>query len=802
MTSLCYFLSNLPDIFWDKICAKNKSSEEKMKLLSRKLSISATKYEQGSTRQYKFDYANQSLEYQCIGTLSMHFERCIAHNAASIEQNTEIRNMFFLRCFLDYLNSIGLSYLLPTELTIKNGEKLLYQHFFHFQTTGKINYIQNTINKLVDTSKNFAAKTLFFNRTDYNSYNNIREIKSCIRKDLTWRKILQDANNPDPCDFACQAFQAALGHPLLNLMLRKWAEFLFLAETEFEYNKKSFWQQHAKAYQITIGLLIQNSIKTTATSITFVPTVHALLAIIQNKLRLYCERKEYTISDIIRFYGELSLLAADTKSSHSFTSTQIDNVCVTLTRRCGSNSFFHLLELRDDIKNVSEKAPHGDFIEKGNNTFKFSIKPYRLIFHALALAEKANNSTDFSCEQAFDEMLQIGRLASTRPVDLVNLYNGYHDDLLIFSAAYICALDKLPKKAFIDYLLKLSNQFEIKNRTKQIAAIYILAYTLYEDESLTYAQRQEIFQQTYGTTSYQLQNIQWEMLDKQSSFYIHKIKDTYQSLFTNKSFYTDKQPFYFFYYHLYPKKHHTHRNENTVQEYCHKAFSLRKEIWASLDDHKEKSTSDRIKQCIDLLNEGISIKEQFFSTDISQIENIENNNCGYLARTLAYGIQAVLYAIANILNYTNSDEASQLDNDASSQLLECLFFADYICRKSNLEYRAYIENTPEQNNLYLLCGAFRCVCALPPLKIVYQMPSFMKKEYALWLKKEKNRYYYLLAYLLSLSDFFEEDEKKSLLNLNQLPESTDEIMFLPYDHLSHKAILRFPTDPKEWHTII
>ncbi len=452
--------------------------------------------------------------------------------------------------------------------------------------------------------------------------------------------------------------------------------------------------------------------------------------------------------------------------------------------------------LKQDIIQFKENK-HKYYLLATKQQYKFLVKPYRLLFYALYEADKINAEGTISPHKVFQKIIEIGQISESQNNDLVNLQDGFYEELLIFSIILIIHLDIAKKKELINYLIQLSKNKDAKYRNNNIIAIYILTYLLCEDSSLNYDLRKNIYFNTYGTAAYRLQYLQWDYLINSSLFYKNEVERNYKALLTTNQFATANQPYYFFWYDSCAHEAHINQKPEWQQvlAFCETAFTLRKKTWAQNEINQTKL----LDEIINSVSAGISLKKHLMKNGLHHA--IHNN--AVPLRMFSYGMHSLFYACANCINYSNNrvklrEHIFNLYND-NTEFLDCVFIADYITRKSNLIYTNSCDKGTPTDNMYLLSGAFRIICAAgtPPNEkfIRYHLDKEMSKDYVKWLHYEKSRYKCLLCYMLSFSDFFNNKNHKRILDKNYPDNNTN---FLQYDYLNISLIRKYRTEPLKW----
>lgn len=107
-------------------------------------------------------------------------------------------------------------------------------------------------------------------------------------------------------------------------------------------------------------------------------------------------------------------------------------------------------------------------------------------------------------------------------------------------------------------------------------------------------------------------------------------------------------------------------------------------------------------------------------------------------------------------------------------------------------------NLQNNENMYILCGAYRLFCAIGhcPSTIKYELDPEMLSTYKNVFYKEEDRYLLLMSYMLSFTNFFESYPK--LLSYLESEISDLSVEFLSYDHLNMDNIRKYPKEIEKW----
>ncbi len=347
MTEYIYELLSDEDVY-DLIHAKSINNErtininefssadiikEKAKLLCKVLAKTAPSptHSEGY-KIYKFHFISD-LEFKNKGDLSQAFERCLFNKAKTISQNVTGRNCLFAYCLKNWIQDNNLHDLLPKKLFVDALDKWLYNKLFLSKDTLKDDKIKKEISNLLDRSSKAAAKFLFspeINKEYYSStysptkHISMTEIQSYIKTDFFWHKIFTGANGRSITDLACDILSEVKKQPLLYLLMEKWADYTYQskqADYRSKYDEARENSVRAMEYQHIIVILIKHSMpnyrfdeKQLKSKVVFMPLVTSLDNYVTNSLRNICQNTEYTVNDILNYYGQLAEIAS--KNDH------------------------------------------------------------------------------------------------------------------------------------------------------------------------------------------------------------------------------------------------------------------------------------------------------------------------------------------------------------------------------------------------------------------------------------------------------------------------------------------------------
>ena len=144
------------------------------------------------------------------------------------------------------------------------------------------------------------------------------------------------------------------------------------------------------------------------------------------------------------------------------------------------------------------------------------------------------------------------------------------------------------------------------------------------------------------------------------------------------------------------------------------------------------------------------------------------------------------------------EEFEEYAKDRMPELIEAAVLCDFYTRRYNRGYNGNGIDTPD---VFLLCGAFRVVCAYAVTGSDFQpvrLPQGAAAAYSVWLSREKQiRYKALLYRLLSYTDYPVRGLKNELTVLTGHLSSDGEewaSSFLPYDRIPNCE--RFIENPR------
>ena len=415
----------------------------------------------------------------------------------------------------------------------------------------------------------------------------------------------------------------------------------------------------------------------------------------------------------------------------------------------------------------------------GKDKFKFAFKQYRLLFLAMYKAKQVNNK-ELNLNRVIEKIVLLGDENASEDHKMINFK---FDTIVVFGAAFLMSLDKRNYESAINLLCEYASDFSVSNRKKQAASIYVLSYLLFENCPMEYNLREKVFDITYGHTMYPLQVSEWECIIKNSRYYRNRVSFYKENLAeTDTAGNVKYQPLFFFLYHSVGSKAEA-RDVMGIDGFLQSAFDARRKTWFE-------------EECIDIFGTIKSLLSFAY-------KNIESTNIQDKIK-LAYGLQAVFYAVANIVNdekktdnqmFIESLKKAFENRDFKDMFFKCMYFSDYTLRKHNPLYN----NGKIQDGLYLLCGCFRVTSAIKFDNPFFKIDDNMIRDYKMWLRNEKGRYLILLMRMLSYCDGFEDEIKDEKL-LMEINEATAKgVEFLPYDNISSQVIAQNISNPVEWY---
>lgn len=523
-----------------------------------------------------------------------------------------------------------------------------------------------------------------------------------------------------------------------------------------------------------------------------------------------CHGEETAPYDFFSFLEFCSLCASENDifsegKRHSFSKADVINLV-----HCNpSRSLFFSNAHIDKLFSISCKT---ELIKSSNGHYQFTLKHYRLLCLGLYLSKSYDPHNP---EKTFFEIKKYSKLSSAdTSVDIDIICSDRFDSIVFLGTSLVVSLNEKDRTSFINYLCNKAKNFEHSEREDQTVAIFLLTNILNECRSLiSYHLREEIFVSSYGTTAYDFQLSNFQLLNPSSSFYktcIDNKKKDASTLLPCSSF-AAGQPYFFFLYHITEPSYEDTLNSLLEKEdselerieldikSCEMlAYWIRNYTWEIYNKKKTEKVSILqrliviIFKCIDVLSNDSILSNQ-------QITEQSLHN--------SYAFQALAYSLANIRLLYNQGTGifDTIDDNINETFYSALFYYDYISRVTNIEYQKFcFPNNTEPVNLYLLCGFHRFISTANNYHHLnrYSLSDTMFHKYCYFLKNERGRYRVLLARLLSFSDFFEGkhfDESADILNSIYNDIIDDKIKdrdFLNYDHVSISRIKTSLTDGK------
>lgn len=476
---------------------------------------------------------------------------------------------------------------------------------------------------------------------------------------------------------------------------------------------------------------------------------------------------------------------------------------------------------KETLKTTGEipEMKHGDFrdmfeeigiIKKRRTEWHFSNTYMKWIYAALYLCRNYFNRGEKYCPSDDSEDRFRHYSLSENIFHCIKYYiscnslKSNKDDALIygtvFGTAIISLLPQEKRIEFIDYLCVLAKDFSCASRPEQELAITLLSMALNEClDSLDSTIRQKAFMRCYAKTCYRIQQESLLLLLPASNYFKEEIRRNFCAFIPEKDSEpkTNKQPYYYFYYHLLFEAEYKKVEAVLNRDWCRWsinneevlgiALAIRELSWQYHNDISVFSHIENInhiiKKCIPL----IPLVE-----DVSDFAE---------KRRYALAVESIAYTIANLeiqLSEFIIDNEKEDIAKGCRKLLSLIFGYDLFLRMNNSVYLEYLDR-PDYLNIegvpdgLLICGMIRTFCLaqknLPQISV--------DRKWQMVLEKERGRYKVLIARALSNTSFYDEFWLHSLLQ--EIPDALIKSDFLPYDNIDIKLIYNNPLKAREWY---
>lgn len=504
--------------------------------------------------------------------------------------------------------------------------------------------------------------------------------------------------------------------------------------------------------------------------VTFRNPIGCAIQGLENLLQELSRNKPYTSSDFLFLLGAIACCAAKTH-----------------TAVLGSD-FYHYVEeklelkhsdvnqmLRDlsisrnetnDTKTVLRTLDHGTPKVK-----KFLYKDHRLICEGAAHALDFNSDNTEACDiinMIFNNGNYQGDTPNGEENHLILKYNRF----LICNIAVLHYLDSSKRELVLDKLIEIAGDFSAQNRTNHVKAIYLLSYFLVDGTPISSKLRRKIFLATFGTSMYVFQFHECMRL-----FHTNSVDGEVENYFRNfarETFeracviaddgYAVSDPYFFFWLAFVGNC----RPSSAEAKKFFDAAKLQSQIFFGVSNsYDDTFFRSKVMESISRIRE--------INLDLKRHQDKPNCNVLYLV----YALHILFYALADLANMAHKHEIvldQIMQEKAADELIGSCILCDFLTRKFNRSY-----NQGEFERMYLLCGAFRLVCAYEiPAKNVYQLSDDMRSYYLRWFSEERNiRYKALLYRLLSYTDYPLSELRESF----DIEEENPQSYFLQYDNL-------------------
>lgn len=487
--------------------------------------------------------------------------------------------------------------------------------------------------------------------------------------------------------------------------------------------------------------------------------------------------KEYTYPDFLYLLGYIAYHAAGAHSvslTHEF--YQYLEGKLNLERR-----FINAM-----LREVNERNILQSRISNNIKTISFTYKDYRLIFEGIFLAI-AYNKYRTDAEDIANYMMNnnIHFTGDTSPNEKNHL-NFRFNRFVVCNISLLYFIDN--RESVLNELCQIAKDFSIKNRKNQVKAIFLLSDYLIDGLPVSSALRKEIYLSTFGISMYSFQLCEiWDILTQRenvenecnhsSTYFIDLIRRTFfASCEFDEDGFAKSDPYFNFWISFIDGK----RNEsNCAKRFLFDTSKILRTLWRSKPNAINSSTNEKL-----IYDIFCYIVEAYYYLK----EHLRTHNSDILY--YVYSMHSLLYSFADLANMHGKQEEilrKISEHENSPVLIECCILCDYFSRKYNRNY-----NLGKFNEMYILCGPFRLMCAYTlSQNEKYILSEEMKREYTKWFYQETEiRYKALLYRLLSYTNY---PIEKLRFDLEKFENKKEEDIFLPYDHITiDKAFLNNP----------
>lgn len=536
--------------------------------------------------------------------------------------------------------------------------------------------------------------------------------------------------------------------------------------------------------------------------VSFVPPLSGILKELEDALR---HLSENSIFSTRQYYALLRFLAVQAKSAPSYTialtnevihemyvaifasDTLIDELIYNLQK--DSEYAIKVKEMLDALKRhkyaviiermLDALKRHKILIynkkKRGFDTVQFLYKDYRLLFEGAYYAYEFGRSHQCPKELLIEDI--YGDSTQDNRNHLTLRFNRY----VVVGIGFLHYLDEGSRERVLKKLLKYAEDFRVINRRIQMKALFLLSYILYDGDPLPIGLKIEIFKATFGSALYPFMlNVTGDLVLQNRKPYTDIMKMALnQSCVLVKdsdkpdTYYSQCDPFYFFWGGFI--RDWRFPAESPMQK-MKAAFGTQKEVWKKYQSASGRFSVEEFEKIYDQLCETCKVMKA------NAVSDKPNPNI----LPWIWAANALLFTIADFRNLMNQgEEFAEYAKDRMPTLIETAVLCDYFTRKYN---RGYNEDGIDTPDVFLLCGAFRFVCAYSDMSSDYrsvELPQGAEDAYSVWLSKEKQiRYKALLYRLLSYTNYPITSLKKELTEFSTtLNAEKWKSLFLPYDRI-------------------
>lgn len=492
---------------------------------------------------------------------------------------------------------------------------------------------------------------------------------------------------------------------------------------------------------------------------------------LEELLKELSRNKSYTYPDFLFLLGTIARRATKTHTAilcsdfYSYIEKKLELKHSDVNRMLRALSISK--EESNDTKSVLRTLDSGT-----PKIVEFLYKDHRLICEG-ALYAFVCNTGHVKTNDIVNTIINNGDFQGDTSVGEQNHLILSYNRFLVCNTAVLYYLDSSKRELVLDKLIEIAGDFSAQNRTRHVKAIYLLSYFLIDGVQISSKLRKKMFLATFGTSMYSFQFHECMRLfhadsdaAAEESYFKKFVRETFErACVIADDGYAVSDPYFFFWLEF---AENSRSSVAEVKRFFTSA-KLQKKIFIEVSNiHNDTFFRNRATEVIGQIREIYS--------DLRKHQRSPNQNVLYLV----YALNILFYALADLANMAHKRKIildQIMEEKAADELISSCILCDFLTRKFSRNY-----NQGEFERMYLLCGAFRLVCAYEiPSKNVYQLSDDIKSYYLRWFSKERNiRYKALLYRLLSYTDFPLSELRKSFVIKE---DENYQVHFLQYDNL-------------------